>query len=62
MDIDPNTPLFQEHIHTYEKGEEEEKLRGKENFAAPFHVDNGVLLLITPFNQHPLQVERCIYE
>ena len=26
------------------------------SYAAPFHVDNGVLLLITPFMEHPLQV------
>ena len=46
----------QEHIHVYKP------LEGKENYdddyAAPFHTDNGLLLMITPFQEHPLQVKN----
>lgn len=41
-----------EHIHVYEHGDE--KSSGD---AVPFHTDNGILLLITPFHEHPLQVK-----
>ena len=27
-------------------------------YAAPFHTDNGLLLMITPFQEHPLQVKN----
>lgn len=42
-----------EHIHVYERREE------AVSYAAPFHVDNGVLLLITPFKEHPLQIRTA---
>jgi len=41
-----------EHIHVYEHGEAESR-----SDAVPFHTDNGILLLITPFQEHPLQVK-----
>jgi len=41
-----------EHIHVYEHTESVSDTK----FAAPFHTDNGVLLMITPFQEHPLQV------
>jgi len=42
-----------EHIHVYEHAEEESDV----DDAVPFHTDNGILLLITPFQEHPLQVK-----
>ena len=47
--------LLQEHIHVYEplEGEDNESV-----YAAPFHTDNGLLLIITPFQEHPLQVKN----
>ena len=52
--LNKNQPLifFQEHIHVYQSSEEEEG----GNFAAPFHTDSGILLLLTPFQEHPLKV------
>jgi len=51
-----SSTLYKEHIHVYKP------LEGKENydgdFAAPFHTDNGLLLMITPFQEHPLQVKN----
>jgi len=41
-----------EHIHVYHGG-----VNIEEGFATPFHTDNGILLLITPFQEHPLQVK-----
>ena len=38
-----------------------EPLEGENNesgYAAPFHTDNGLLLIITPFQEHPLQVKN----
>jgi hypothetical protein len=40
-----------EHIHVYHGG-----VNTDEGYATPFHTDNGILLLITPFQEHPLQV------
>lgn len=42
-----------EHIHVYHGG-----VSPEEGYAAPFHTDNGILLLITPFQEHPLQVRK----
>merc|ERR1712200_69256 len=42
-----------EHIHVYEPTESDTDNK----YAAPFHTDNGVLLMITPFKEHPLQVK-----
>jgi len=42
-----------EHIHVYHGG-----VTTEEGYAAPFHTDNGILLLITPFQEHPLQVRK----
>ena len=47
--------LLQEHIHVYEPLEGENTESG---YAAPFHTDNGLLLIITPFQEHPLQVKN----
>ena len=42
---------FLDHVHVYEKPEETTS-----NFAAPFHIDNGLFLLVTPSPDHPLIV------
>ena len=47
--------LLQEHIHVYEPLEGENNESG---YAAPFHTDNGLMLIITPFQEHPLQVKN----
>ena len=44
----------QEHIHVYSPPEEEHV----GSYVAPFHTDSGVLLLITPAPELPLQVAR----
>ena len=36
---------LQEHVHVYKKSLE----GNNEGFAAPFHTDNGLLLMVTPF-------------
>ena len=36
---------LQEHVHVYKKSLE----GNNEGFAAPFHTDNGILLMVTPF-------------
>jgi len=46
-----------EHIHVYHSSKEEPTHKG--HFATPFHVDNGVLLLITPVQEHPLQIKSA---
>jgi len=46
---------FKEHIHVYKP------MEGGVNagvFAAPFHTDNGLLLMVTPFQEHPLQIKN----
>jgi len=46
---------FKEHIHVYQPME-----GGADAgvFAAPFHTDNGLLLMVTPFQEHPLQIKN----
>jgi len=41
-----------EHIHVYHSEDSESMA-----YAAPFHTDNGILLMITPFQDHPLKVK-----
>ena len=55
------TPLFhiQEHIHVYKPIE---GLQDDTGYAAPFHTDNGLLLMITPFQEHPLQIKNKMGE
>ena len=47
--------LYKEHIHVYKPIEGE---RGDEKYAAPYHTDNGLLLMITNFQEHPLVVRN----
>jgi len=50
-----STTLYKEHIHVYEPLDEKTHMS---EYAAPFHTDNGLLLIITPFQEHPLQVKN----
>eukprot|EP00090_Calanus_glacialis_P033852 TRINITY_DN5638_c0_g1_i1.p1 TRINITY_DN5638_c0_g1~~TRINITY_DN5638_c0_g1_i1.p1 ORF type:complete len:545 (-),score=136.05 TRINITY_DN5638_c0_g1_i1:1228-2862(-) len=54
-----STTLYKEHIHVYQplEGQNDENV-----YAAPFHTDNGLLLMITPFQEHPLQVKNKMGE
>ena len=42
---------YKEHIHVYRARGENGDGKG---YAAPFHTDNGLMLMITPFKEHPL--------
>jgi hypothetical protein len=42
---------FQEHLHVYHAAEV-----NQERFAQPFHTDNGIMLMVTPFKEHPIKV------
>ena len=56
-----------DHVHVYfnnitSYGKMESEMRnaktsGENEFMVPFHVDNGLYLLITPFSKHGLQIE-----
>jgi hypothetical protein len=43
------------HIHTYKKGPHT-KSKGNE-YMVPFHVDNGLYLMITPYPSHGLKIK-----
>jgi len=46
---------YKEHIHVYlPRGE----VTDPSQFASPFHTDNGLLLLLTPFQDHPLKIKN----
>ncbi len=45
-----------DHIHVYQKGKNEAEPEDP-NYLLPFHVDNGLYLLLTPFPEHPLLVQ-----
>ena len=46
---------IKEHIHTYTKGPHT-KSKGNE-YMVPFHVDNGLYLMITPYPGHGLKIK-----
>jgi len=50
-----STLMYKEHIHVYQPVE---SLDDDNVYAAPFHTDNGLLLLITPFQEHPLLIKN----
>eukprot|EP00092_Neocalanus_flemingeri_P002133 GFUD01002273.1.p1 GENE.GFUD01002273.1~~GFUD01002273.1.p1 ORF type:complete len:546 (-),score=175.52 GFUD01002273.1:534-2171(-) len=54
-----STALFKDHIHVYKPVE---GLNDDSGYAAPFHTDNGLLLMITPFQEHPLQMKNKMGE
>ena len=45
--------VYKEHIHVYTNHEEQ----GAE-YAVPFHTDNGLMLFLTPFQEHPLVIRN----
>ncbi len=44
-----------DHMHLYFKHEDVDEDEDS-SFMVPYHVDNGLFLLLTPFPGHPLQV------
>jgi len=51
-----NSPI-KEHLHVYTKKDTNESRTFNDKFMVPFHVDNGLYLLITPFPGHGLKIE-----
>ena len=53
--------LEKEHIHVYSTKDEKRRTRSQGdhsyNYLVPFHVDNGLYLIITPFPGHGMNVE-----
>ena len=46
-----------EHIHVYEQIKSTSG-KAAASHSLPFHVDNGILLMLTPFPAHPLQIKN----
>jgi len=46
---------YKEHIHVYSKNKPE---NSDHSYAAPYHIDSGLLLFITPFQEHPLEIKN----
>ena len=47
-----------DHVHVYkQKGHRKKGQDSKSDFLLPFHVDNGLYLLLTPSSEHPLLVK-----
>merc|ERR1712156_308988 len=51
-----NSPI-KEHLHVYTKQDANESRTFNEKFMVPFHVDNGLYLLITPFPGNGLKIK-----
>jgi len=51
-----STQLYKEHVHVYTSGNTQSQ--DESSFAAPFHVDSGLLLFLTPFKKHPLLIKN----
>ena len=51
---------LQEHVHVYTSGSIQ--AQDKSTFAAPFHIDSGLLLFLTPFKKHPLLIKNRLQE
>ena len=47
--------IYKEHIHVYSNSNTEQKM---EDYAVPFHRDNGLLLFLTPAQSEPLMVRN----
>ena len=45
--------VYKEHIHVYTNHEEQGT-----DYAVPFHTDNGLMLFLTPFQEHPLVIRN----
>ena len=55
-----STQLYKEHVHVYTSGNTQ--TQDKSSFAAPFHVDSGLLLFLTPFKKHPLLIKNRLQD
>ena len=45
--------VYKEHIHVYTNHREQGA-----DYAVPFHTDNGLMLFLTPFQEHPLVIRN----
>ena len=48
---------IKDHLHVYTKGTSATKEDDENEYLVPFHVDNGIYLLLTPFPSHGLSVQ-----
>lgn len=48
---------YKDHIHVYESSNNSQSNPKGEEYMVPYHVDNGLFLLITPFPGHGLQLQ-----
>ena len=55
--ISLNDAPIKDHIHVYTKGKSSSQENDKHEYLVPYHVDNGIYLLLTPFPNHGLEVE-----
>ena len=55
--ISLNEAPIKDHIHVYTKGKSSSQENDKHEYLVPYHVDNGIYLLLTPFPNHGLEVE-----
>lgn len=47
---------YKEHIHVYNNNKPDDTVHS--TYAAPYHIDSGLLLFITPFQEHPLEIKK----
>ena len=52
-----NGAPIKDHIHVYTKGKSSYKENDEDGYLVPYHVDNGIYLLLTPFPNHGLEVK-----
>ena len=51
---------YKEHLHVYTNNHQDgHDENDNDQYAAPFHTDNGLMLLLTPFQEHPLKIRNC---
>ena len=50
---------YKEHLHVYTNNHQDgHDENDNDQYAAPFHTDNGLMLLLTPFQEHPLKIRN----
>ena len=49
---------YKEHLHVYTNNDQDNIEDDDDQYAAPFHTDNGLMLLLTPFPEHPLKIKN----
>merc|ERR1711936_1112154 len=47
--------IYKEHIHVYSHGNLEQK---RKDYTVPLHTDQGLMLFLTPFQEHPLIIRN----